>query len=89
MGWAETQLQDVLYVDGYRVRVRYRNALEAVVDLSDLLEHPFYASLKDPSLFSKVKVDEEVRVLVWPDDIDLAPEILFERALKAVASRQS
>jgi hypothetical protein len=83
MKWWEVKLKEATYVDGYCVHVRYSNALEADVDLSDLLSHPFYAPLKDKSVFAKVKVGEEVSVLVWPNDIDLAPEFLYERAQQA------
>ena len=80
MSWWETKLKEVSYVGDYKVHVRYANALEADVDLSDLLIHPFYAPLKDKAVFAKVKVDDELPILVWPDDIDLAPELLYERA---------
>lgn len=85
MEWWKTKLKDVNYLGGYRLHVRYANALEADVDLSDLLEHPFYAPLRDKVMFAKAKVHEEIPVLVWPDDIDLAPEILFERTMRASA----
>lgn len=80
MEWWAVTLKEVSYVTEYRVHVRYSDALEADVDLSDLLDHPFYAPLKDKNIFAKVKVDAEVPVLVWPNDIDLAPELLYERA---------
>ena len=83
MEWWEVRLKEASYKDNYRVHVRYNNAMEAEVDLSDLLDHPFYAPLKDKSVFSKVKVHEEMPILVWPNDIDLAPEILYERAKQA------
>ena len=83
MEWWQHKLENVSYLGDYRVHVRYRNALEADVDLSDLLTHPFYAPIKDKACFSKVAVDQECSVLVWPNDIDLAPEILFERAVQA------
>jgi hypothetical protein len=83
MDWVDVDLQEASYAGGYRVHVRYNNALEADVDFSDMLNHPFYAPLKDIKLFSQVTVDEEVRVLQWPGDIDMAPEITFERAVQA------
>ena len=83
MDWWKAKLQEASYVSDYRVHVRYTNALEADVDLSDLLTHPFYAPLKDKKIFAQVKVHDEMPILVWPDDIDLAPELLYERALQA------
>ncbi len=83
MEWWEVNLKSARYAQEYRVHVRYERALEADVDLSDLLSHRFYAPLKDKKKFAKVRVDPETHVLVWPGNIDLAPEILFERAMQA------
>lgn len=83
MHWFDMRLKEVSYVGDYRVHVCYANALEADIDLSDMLEHPFYAPLKDPQLFAQVTVNPEVHVLEWPGEIDVAPEITFERACKA------
>lgn len=83
MNWWEARLKEASYAGDYRVHVRYANALEADVDLSDLLDHQFYASLKGKERFAQVKGDAELPILVWPGDIDLAPEILFERTIQA------
>ena len=38
------------------------------------------APLNDPAYFSQVTVDAEAGTLVWPNDMDLAPEPLYEQA---------
>jgi hypothetical protein len=87
MNWWEAKLQQVSYVNDYGIHVCYAaageaRAMEADVDLRDLLDHPFYAPLKDKNLFAQVKVDDEVPVLVWPQDIDLSPELLYDRVMQ-------
>lgn len=89
MEWWNAKLTEAFYIADYRLHVRYADVLEADVDLSDLLGHPFYAPLKDKKLFAQVKVDSELPILVWPNDIDLAPEILYERATKAVTQKHT
>lgn len=32
--------------------------------------------LDDPAYFAKVRVDDEARTVVWPNGLDLAPEVL-------------
>ena len=32
--------------------------------------------LDDPAYFSQVRVDDEARTVVWPNGLDLAPEVL-------------
>lgn len=34
------------------------------------------APLDDPEYFSQVRVDREARTVVWPNGLDLAPEVL-------------
>lgn len=36
--------------------------------------------LNDPDFFAQVSVDSESRTLVWPGDLDIAPEPLYDRA---------
>lgn len=36
--------------------------------------------LNDPVFFAQVAVDTEAGTIVWPNDIDLAPEPLYEQA---------
>ena len=83
MDWWKAKLSDVRYIGDYRLHIRYAHELEADVDLGDLLDHPFYASLKDKEFFAKAKIHDEISVLVWPQDIDLAPEILYKRVIQA------
>lgn len=82
MEWWQVKLEQATYVAGYTLHVRYAGELEADVDLSDMLDHPFYAPLRDKKLFAQVRVDAEVPVLVWPNQIDLSPEFLYDRVLK-------
>ena len=88
MDWIDVDLHEASYVDGYRVHVRYNNSLEADIDFSDMLSHPFFSPLKDRQLFSQVRVNPEVHVLQWPGDIDMAPEITFERAVEAARKQR-
>ena len=38
------------------------------------------APLNDSDYFAEVSVDPEAGTVVWPDGIDLAPELLYEQA---------
>jgi hypothetical protein len=83
MEWWQANLEEAYYASDYRVHVRYAESLEADIDFSDMLKHPFYEPLQDKKLFAQVRVDPETQVLVWPGEIDVAPEITFERAIQA------
>ena len=53
-------LTEAKYLEGYKVEVSFCNGRNGVVDLSDVLSGPVFEPLKDLSLFSKLKVDEEL-----------------------------
>jgi Protein of unknown function (DUF2442) len=36
--------------------------------------------LNDSTYFAQVRVDPEAGTIVWPNGLDLAPELLYERA---------
>jgi len=50
--------------------------------LSSVLKGPVFEPLRNKSLFSKLKVDEELETIVWPNGADIAPEYIYYLAFK-------
>lgn len=69
-------IKSAKYVSGMTLWVAFDNGESAEIDLSDALEGPIFAPLKDPLYFSKLSVDPELETVVWPNGADLAPEFL-------------
>ena len=69
------------YVDGYRFELQFSDGHAGIVDLEDRLHGPAFGVLRDVALFQQGRLDPDVGTLVWPGDIDLAPEYLLFRAL--------
>jgi hypothetical protein len=75
-------LRDVAEVrplDGYRVFLRFNDGVQGELDLEPLLV-PFVgvcAPLRDLARFREVFVDTEGGTIAWPNDVDLAPEVLY------------
>jgi hypothetical protein len=63
-------------LDGYRLRLRFDDDSERVVDLSDSLWGPMAEPLRHPDYFRRVRVDPELRTIVWPNGFDLDPDVL-------------
>ena len=63
-------------LEEYRLRLRFDDGSERVVDLSDLLWGPMAEPLRNPEYFRRVRVDEELRTVVWPNGFDLDPDVL-------------
>lgn len=67
---------------GYRLRVRFADGTEGVVELEDRLFGPVFEPLRDPELFRQVRIDE-FGAPCWPNGADLAPDALYEQVRKA------
>ncbi len=69
-------------LEGCKVVVRFDDGREGVVDLTEAFAGPMFEPLKEPDVFRKLRVDEELRTLVWPNGTDLAPEYLYFQAFR-------
>lgn len=70
--------------EGCAVYVRFEDGLSAEVDLSYLLDYGgVFAPLRDPAFFRRVRADAEAGTIVWPGEVDIAPETLYGAAQRA------
>jgi len=67
------------YVDGYRIRLRFNDGKEGIVDLSDCLEGEVFEPLKDVTNFKAFRVDPDIETIVWDNGADMAPEFLYDK----------
>jgi hypothetical protein len=77
------RLIEASYVGEYTVSLRFSDGVQGHIDLSDQLWGAMFEPLKDKALFSQLRVDPEVPVLVWPNGADLSPEFIYERTKQA------
>lgn len=70
----------VAAVRDHVLRLLFTDGTAGDVDFSAEQWTGVLAPLNDPVYFSQVTVDAEAGTLVWPNDIDLAPEPLYEQA---------
>jgi hypothetical protein len=63
----------------YTLRLTFDDGSERVVDLGDELWGPMGEPLRDPAVFRQVRVDPELRTVVWPNGFDLDPDVLHGR----------
>jgi hypothetical protein len=67
--------------DTQRVLLTFEDGTTGAVDLSDLIARGgVFAPLREPSYFRQVRVDPEGGTIIWPNDADVAPELLYARA---------
>ena len=65
-------------VGAYTVRVVFDDDTEQVIDLEPVLYGEMYAPLRDVQVFRRVRLDPEVKTLVWPNGADFDPYVLHE-----------
>ena len=65
-------------VGAYTVRVVFDDHTEQVIDLEPVLYGEMYAPLRDAQIFRRVRLDPEVKTLVWPNGADFDPYVLHE-----------
>jgi hypothetical protein len=76
-------LTEAQHLDGYIVRLRFEDGVAGDVDLSYLLDYGgVFEPLRDPAFFAQLRVDAEGDTIAWPNDADIAPETLYEAALR-------
>ena len=78
-GSAPWVVKTVKVLDDYRLLLTFADGKRGIYDAKPLLERKIYAALKSPEFFSRVRVDGDS--VIWNDDVDIAPELLYERSV--------
>lgn len=72
-------LLDVVKVEpDYALRLEFENGEKRIFDMSSYMDKRPFMRLKDFPLFSLAKID--YGTVVWPGNIDVAPETLYDRS---------
>ena len=72
-------------VGDFRVALQFRDGSAGVVDLrAEIVGQPgLFRQLSDPDYFAGVALDEEAGTIVWPNGVDLDPDVLYHLATGA------
>jgi hypothetical protein len=73
------------YRNDYKIWVEFDDGSSGVADLADILWGNMFEPLKDVEEFRKFEVSPLFSTIVWRNGADLAPEALYERAIKMAA----
>ena len=72
----------VAVIGDYRLRLLFDDGTVGDVDFSSRDWSGVFEPLRDPAVFEQVRVDPDAATIVWPGDLDMAPEALYEEARK-------
>jgi hypothetical protein len=65
-------------VGPYTLQVWFDDESEQTIDFRPILAGELYSPLKDPEVFSQVRLDTEVHTLIWPNGADFDPATLHD-----------
>jgi hypothetical protein len=60
----------------YTLRVEFDDATEQVINFLPVLAGELFGLLRDLNVFNQVRIDPEVKTLVWPNGADFDPATL-------------
>lgn len=69
------------YIEGYKLELTFENGKKGIVDFKDYVKKGgVFSRFADIEYFRQFYINEEIGVLCWPDDVDIAPETLYHEA---------
>lgn len=71
-------ITEASYVSGYRLKIQFGTGEFRFVDLSEHLDGPVFAPLRDLSFFKRFTVNHDIDTVVWPNGADFSPDFLYE-----------
>jgi hypothetical protein len=72
------------YRGGYRIEVCFDDGKRGIVDFTKYLEKGgVFHRLRELDFFQRFSINQELGVLTWEGDIDIAPETLYSDATGA------
>ena len=86
------QVRSFDIISPYTLRIFFEDGIEHTIDFRPILAGELYGPLRDLELFNQVRIDLEVKTLVWPNGADFDPATLhdwplYEQSLRELAKR--
>jgi hypothetical protein len=69
---------EVKALPDFRLRLRYDDGIEGVVDVSDLIGRGVFAAWEEPGFFERAHVAPH-GAIAWSEEIELCPDALYLR----------
>lgn len=71
---------EVRPIGGYRLYLRFEDGVNGELDISGVVAFEgIFSEISDPEVFTKVRVDEDLGTICWPNGANLDPDVLYSR----------
>lgn len=76
------RITTVRYAQDFRLEITFSNGVRAELDFIRKVvgRGGVFAPLEDLDFFRRVRVDPEIGTLVWPNEVDYDPDVLYSEA---------
>ena len=72
------------YCGDYKIKLTFEDGKSGIIDFSSYINKTgIFSRFKDINYFRKFSVDPEVKTLIWGNEIDIAPETLYSKAINS------
>ena len=71
-------IKDVSYLSGYKLKLEFEDGRRRIVNLKPHLKGKIFKPLNKIDYFKRVKVNEDIDTIVWPNNADFSPDFLYE-----------
>ena len=70
---------EVDYIKAYQLKLIFDTGEKGEVDFKDRVvgRGGVFSALENTAFFSQVKVDPEIGTIVWPNEVDFCPDVLY------------
>lgn len=69
------------YLTDYKLWLKFNNGVVGEVDLKNDIWGPAFEPLKEISFFKQIEVSKVMGTVVWPNEVDFAPEFLLDKII--------
>jgi len=78
------RIKKVRHIEAYRLELTFTNREMATLDFRNRIvgRGGVFGPLEDIDYFKQVRVDPEIGTLVWPNEVDFCPDVLYSEATK-------
>jgi hypothetical protein len=71
-------VKSVAVVAPHTLKLQFEDGLTQMINFEPLLHGQLYGPLRDPKIFNQVRIDPEIRTIVWPNGADFDPATLHD-----------
>ena len=72
------KISDCQIIGPYTLSLKFDDGAVQIINFKNILKGELYNKLNDLNFFNKVKIDDEIKTIVWPNGADFDPATLHD-----------